>query len=97
MNIEPKVKSKKLYSLLKHSKQDSTGNAPLKKDGQTLVTETGKQTLKMTSFSQCLTPKNPISLKSLAKKSLQDLHDSGVNLVFKPSIQAKSPPKKSLT
>ena len=29
--------------------------------------------------------KNPISLKSLAQKSLQDLHDSGANLPFQPS------------
>ena len=34
----PKVKTKKLYSLLKHSNQDSNGIAPLKKDGQTLLT-----------------------------------------------------------
>ena len=38
----PKVKTKKLYSLLKHSKQDSNGIAPLKKDGQTLLTVVGK-------------------------------------------------------
>ena len=38
----PKVKTKKLYSLLKHSKQDSSGIAPLRKDVLTLLTETGK-------------------------------------------------------
>ena len=31
----PKVKTKKLYSLLKHSKQDSNGIASLKTDGNT--------------------------------------------------------------
>ena len=35
----PKVKTKKLYSLLKHSKHDSNGIAPFKKDGQTHLTE----------------------------------------------------------
>ena len=34
-----KVKTKKLYSLLKHSKHDSNGIAPLKKDGQTHLLE----------------------------------------------------------
>ena len=38
----PKVKTKKLHSLLKHSKQDSSCIASLKKAGQTLLTETGK-------------------------------------------------------
>ena len=40
----PKVKTKKLYSLLKLSKQDSNDIALLKKNCQTLLTEVGKQT-----------------------------------------------------
>ena len=36
-------------------------------------------------------PKTPISLKSLAQKSLQDLHDSGANLPFQPSPHPKMP------
>ena len=42
MEENPQVQTKKLYSLLKHSKQDSIGIAPLRKDGQTLLTETVK-------------------------------------------------------
>ena len=45
----------------------------------------------MTSFSQCLAPKTPISLKYLAQKSLQDLYDSGANPPFQPSHQPKMP------
>ena len=36
-------------------------------------------------------PKPPISLKSLAQKSLQDLHDSGAHLPFQPSPHPKMP------
>ena len=36
-------------------------------------------------------PKTPISLKSLTEKSLQDLHDSGVNPPFQPSPYPKMP------
>ena len=61
-----KVKTKKLYSLLKHSKQDSNGIAPLKKDGQTLLTEVGKANALNDQFQSVFSPKTPISLKSLA-------------------------------
>ena len=37
-NSPPKVNTKKMYSLLKHSKQDSSGVAPLKSDGRTSLT-----------------------------------------------------------
>ena len=42
----------------------------------------------MTSFSQCLAP---IRLKSIAQRSLQDLHDSGVSPPFQPSLYPKMP------
>ena len=87
----PKVKTKKLYSRLKHSKQDSNGIAPLKKDGQTLLTEVGKANALNDQFQSVFSPKTPISLKSLAQKSLQDLHDSGANLPFQPSPHPKMP------
>ena len=80
----PKVKTIKLYSLLKHSKQDSNDIVPLTKDGQTLLTEVGKANALNEQFQSVFSPKTPISLKSLAQKSLQDLHDSGANLPFQP-------------
>ena len=87
----PKVKTKKLYSLLKHSKQDSSGVAPLRKDGQTLLTETEKANALNDQFQSVFSPKTPISLKSLAQKALQDLHDSGASPQFQPSPYPKMP------
>ena len=75
MGEPPKVKTKKLYSLLKHSKQDSGGIASLKKDGQTVSAEADKANTLDVQFQSVFSPKTPISLKSLAQKSLQDLHD----------------------
>ena len=40
-NRPPKVNTKKLYSLLKYSKQDASGVAPLKLDGRTLSNDCG--------------------------------------------------------
>ena len=87
----PKFKTKKLYSLLKHSKQDSSGIAPLRKDGQTLLTETAKANALNDQFQSVFSPKTPISLKSLAQKSLQDLYDSGASPPFQPSPYSKMP------
>ena len=85
-----KVKTKKLYSLLKHSKQDSSGIAPLKKDGQTLLSETAEANALNDQFHSVFSPKTPISLKSLAQKSLKDLQDSGVSPPFQPSPYPKN-------
>ena len=63
----PKVKTKKLYSLLKHPKQDSNGIAPLKKDAQTLLTEVGKANALNDQFQSVLSPKAPISLNPLPR------------------------------
>ena len=57
----PKVKTKKLYSLLKHTKQDSNGIAPLKKDSQTLLTEVGIGNALNDQFQSVFNPKTPIS------------------------------------
>ena len=91
MGEPPKVKTKKLYSFLKHSKQDSGGIASLKKDGQTVSTETDKANTLNIHFQSVFRPKTPVSLKSLAQKSLQDLHDSGVDIPFQPSPYPKMP------
>ena len=87
----PKVKTKNLYSLLKNSKQDSSGIAPLRKDGQTLLTETAKANALNDQFQSVFSPKTPISLKSLAQKSLHNLHDSGVSPPFQSSPYPKIP------
>ena len=84
-------KSNNFYSLLKHSKQDSSGIAPLRKDGQTILTETAKANSLNDQFLSVVSPKTTISLKFLAQKSLQDLHDSGVSPPFQPSPYPKMP------
>ena len=85
------IKNGQLYSLLKHSKQDSSGIAPLRKDSQTLLTETAKANALNDQFQSVFSPKTYISLKSLAQKSLQDLHDSDANPLLQPSPHPKMP------
>ena len=75
---------KKLYSLLKHPKQDSSGIASLKKDGQTISTDMDKANTLNVQFQPVLSPKTPVSLKFLAQISLHNLHDSSVDLPFSP-------------
>ena len=77
--------------MLKHSKQDSSGIALLRKDGQTLLTETAKANALNDKFQSVFSPKTPLSLKSLAQKSLQDLHYSGVSPPFQHSPYPKMP------
>ena len=69
MREPPKVKTKKLYSLLKHSKQDSGSIASLKKDGQTVSTKTDKVNTLNIQFQSVFSPKTPVSFKSPLPKS----------------------------
>ena len=102
----PKVKTKKLYSLLKHSKQDPSGIAVLKANAKTYTADTDKANALNAQFHSVFIPKSPISLKQLAQKTLQDLqdsakppppsiptsqHDPGTNPSFKPSPHPKMP------
>ena len=91
LDAPPKVKTKKLYSLLKHSKQDSSGIASLKANDTTHTEDTDKANALNGQFNSVFRPKSPISLKQLAKRTLQDLHDSGMNPPFKPSPHPKMP------
>ena len=54
-------------------------------------TGTDKANILNVQFQLLFSPKSPVSLKSLAQKSLQDLHDSGVDLPFQPSPYPKMP------
>ena len=67
------------------------GIAPLRKNSQTLLKETGKANALNDRVQSVFSPKNPIRLKSLAQKSLQDLHDSGTNTPFQPSPHPEIP------
>ena len=87
----PKVKTKKLYPLLKHSKQDSSGIASLKANNKSYTEDTDKANTLNGQFNSVFSPKSPISLKQLAQRTLQDLHNSGMNPPFQPSPHPKMP------
>ena len=91
LDVPPKVKTKKLYSLLKHSKKDSSGIASLKANNISYTEDTDKANTLNGQFNSVFSPKSPISLKQLAQRTLQDLHDSGMNPPFKPSPHSKMP------
>ena len=76
-----KPKNKKLYSLLKHSRQDSVGIDTLKKN--TIGAEDqDKATILNEQFQSVFTSKAPVSLHAEAK--LQDLADAGSIIPEKP-------------
>ncbi|KAH3706286.1 hypothetical protein DPMN_065671 [Dreissena polymorpha] len=69
--------TKKLYSLLKHAKQDSTGIDSLKKNNKMHTSDGDKVTALIEQFQSVFTSKSPISLKSLAEMKIQDNADTG--------------------
>ena len=73
---------KKLYSVLK---QDSRGISSLKANGKTLSSQPDKANALNLQFQSVFSPKSPLSQKSLAPRTLQDLHDSGTDLPFQSS------------
>ena len=85
------MNTKKMYSLLKHSKQDSSGVAPLKSDGRTLSDDCEKSNALNRQFQSVFSPKSPERLSSLAQRKLQELNDKGCNLPFQPSPYSQMP------
>lgn len=74
---ETKPNNKKIYSLLKHSRQDSVGIDSLKKHNKLHTADTDKATILNEQFQSVFTPKSPVSLKSLAEMKVQDMADTG--------------------
>ena len=68
---------KKLFSLLKNSKQDSKGIAPLKKDGKLYSNTVVEANVLNQQFQSVFTPKCSLKLSQLASMAVQDLSDSG--------------------
>ena len=91
LDTPPKVNTKKLYTLLKHSKQDSIGISSLKATGKTLSSEPDKANALNLQFQSVFSPKSPLLLISLAQRTLQDLHDSGNDQPFQSSPHSKMP------
>ena len=69
--------SKKLFSLLKNSKQDSKGIAPLKKDGKLYSDTVDKANVLNQQFQSVFTSMCPLKLSKLASMAVQDLSDNG--------------------
>ena len=69
--------SKKLFSLLKKSKQDSKGSAPLEKGGKLYSDTVDKANILNNQFQSVFTPKSPLKLRQLADMTAQDLSDRG--------------------
>ena len=67
--------SKKLFSLLKYSKQDSKGIAPLNKDGKLYSDTVDKANELNQQFQSVFTPKCQLKLSLLASMAVQDLSD----------------------
>ena len=68
-NSPSKVNTKKMYSLLKHSKQDSSSVAPLKSDGRTLSDDCEKSNALNRHFQSVFSPKSPEGLAQRNCKS----------------------------
>ena len=78
---DPQVNSlatKKLYSLLKNSRMDSKGSAPLKQNGQLHTNTTDKANILNQQFQSVFTPKTPLILSQLSLMAIQDYVDDGL-------------------
>ena len=73
---QDKVNSKKLFSFLKHSRQDNQGISPLQSDGKLVTDTTDKANALNKQFHSVFTPKSPLSLASLCQVSIQNFNDS---------------------
>ena len=69
---------KKLYSLLKNSKMDSKGPAPLKQNGQLYRNTTAKAIILNQLFQLVFTRKTPLKLSQLSRMAVQDFVDDGI-------------------
>ena len=67
--------TKKLYSLLRNSRMDSKGSAPLKQNGQLHTNTTDKSNILNQQFQSVFTPKTPLKLSQLSPMTVQDYVD----------------------
>jgi len=71
--------SKKLFSLLKSTKRDSSGIAPLLKDGELFSSSGDKANILNSQFNSVFTPKQPLSLSQLATMAIDSFPVLGLN------------------
>ena len=60
---QDKVNSKKLFSFLKHARQDNQGISPLQSDGKIVTDTTDKANALNNQFHSVFTPKSPHSAR----------------------------------
>ena len=70
--------TKKLYSLLKNSRMDSKGSAPLKQNDQLHTNTTDKSDILNQQFQSVFTPKTPLKLSQISLMAVQDYVDDGL-------------------
>ena len=88
-----KVVTKKLFFLLKHSKQDKSGitSISLQANGKALTSDADKAKTLNNQFQSVFSPKSPTTLNAIAPKNMQDLHDAGIKQPVKSSPHTKMP------
>ena len=80
-----KVKTKKTVLPAETFKAGLGGISLLKANGKTFSEDSDKVNALNGQFNYVFSPKSPTSIKQLAQRTLQDLHDSVINLPFQPS------------
>ena len=90
--------TKKLFTILKHSKKDSQSIPPLQSKGKTFSDTTDKADILNQQFQSVFSPKNPLSLQQTCHQSIQDHTDSGkINTSHVPFQTSKYPTMPSFT
>ena len=76
-NTHSKPDTKKLFTLLKHSKKDSQSIPPLQSNGKTFSDTTEKADILNNQFQSVFSPKHPLSLQQTCQQAIHDHIDTG--------------------
>ena len=76
-NTHSKPDTKKLFTLLKHSKKDSQSIPPLQSNGKTFSDTTEKADILNNQFQSVFSPKHPLSLQQTCQQAIHDHTDTG--------------------
>ena len=87
-NSPPKLNTKKMYSLLKHSNQDSS---PIKVGWKDPLWRLWEIKCPKQTIPVCFQPQIPGRLKFFSSVKLQELNDQGCNLPFQSSPYSQMP------
>ena len=76
-SIQSKCSPKKLFSYIKNTRQDSSGIAPLRKDGLLHTDNKVKADILNSQFQSVFTQKSPLNLEQLCKVQIQNYASEG--------------------